>query len=65
MEDRTGWDRGQRYNYHWHDSGLCRELDADYATWPIHSLIFDSDFAVVTLKDTFVEYSTSSNPVRV
>ena len=56
MEDRKGWDRGQRYNYHWDDSGLCRELDADYATWPIHSLIFDSEFAVVTLKDTFVEY---------
>jgi hypothetical protein len=48
MEDRARWDRGQRDNDHWGDSGLCRELDADYATYTIYSLIFDSDMAVVT-----------------
>jgi hypothetical protein len=32
MEDRAGWDRRQRYNDHWGDSGLYRELDADSAT---------------------------------
>jgi len=49
MEDRAERDRGRRYNDHWHDSGLFRELDADYATYSVYSLILDSDMAVVTL----------------
>ena len=49
MEDRGGWDRRQRYYDHWDGGGLRRELDADYATYTIYSLIFDSDFAIVTL----------------
>jgi len=48
MEDRAGWDRGQRYNDHWRDPGLCGELDAGYATYSIYSLILDSELAVMT-----------------